>query len=67
MTVTSTMLLTSVIVSLFAWLTRSTPIFIVDERVNIYISLTVSSVLFVIVVIYLPFVINYLIFIFVLL
>ena len=38
------MLLTSVLLSLLAWLTRSTPIFIVDERVNIYISLTVSAV-----------------------
>ena len=31
------MLLTSVLVSLLAWLTCSTPIFIVDERLNIYI------------------------------
>ena len=38
------MLLASVLVSLFAWLTRFSPIFVVDERVNIYISLTVSSV-----------------------
>ena len=33
-TVTSTMLLTSVQVSLLGWLTRSTTIFIVEERIN---------------------------------
>ena len=36
LTATSTMLLTSVLVSLLAWLTCSTPIFIVEERSNIY-------------------------------